>query len=165
MTPHVRPILRSVRAIAADVRMTHVPCKGMGPAITDLIAGHVDVLVASAPSILAQVKSGRIKGLGVTTAEASTIAPGLPALSGVGANDYVVELWWGVIAATGTPKPIVARLNVEINKILASDEMRAFLAREGAEPLTMTPEAFTSVLRDDIVRWKKVAKAADIRAE
>ena len=82
-----------------------------------------------------------------------------------GAKDYAVELWWGVVAAAGTPKPVVARLNAEINRILASDEMREFLAREGAEPLTMTPEAFASVLRDDIVRWKKVARTADIRAE
>ena len=150
---------------AAGIRMTHVPYKGMGPAITDLIAGHVDVLVASAPSMLAQVKAGKVKGLGVTTALPSAIAPGLPPLARAGARDYEVELWWGVVTAAETPKAIVAKLNAEINKALGSDEMKEFLAREGAEALTMTPEAFAAVLRADIERWKKVAKAAAIRPE
>ena len=150
---------------AAGLRMTHVPYKGMGPATTDLIAGHVDVLIASAPSMLAQVKGGKVRGLGVTTALPSRIAPGLPPLAWAGAKAFDVELWWGVLAPAGTPKEIVARLNAEINKALVSDEMKEFLLQEGAEGAPMTPEAFAAVLRDDIARWKKVAKAANIHAE
>ena len=150
---------------AAGIKMTHVPYKGMGPATTDLIGGHVDVLVASAPSILAQVKAGKVRGLGVTSALPSRIAPGLPPLAATGAKNFDVELWWGVLAPAGTPKEIVARLNSEINKALATDEMKEFLVQEGAEGAPMTPEAFAAVLRDDIARWKKVAKAASIHAE
>ena len=102
--------------------------------MTDLIAGHVDVLIASAPSMLQQVKSGKVRGLGVTTLKASPIAPGLPALAGAGAPGYEVELWWGVLTTAGTPKDVVAKLNAEINRSLAAEEMRGFLLNEGAEP-------------------------------
>jgi tripartite-type tricarboxylate transporter receptor subunit TctC len=150
---------------AAGIKMTHVPYKGMGPAVTDLIAGHVDVLIASAPSMLQQVKSGKVKGLGVTTLKPSPIAPGLPALAAAGAKGYDVELWWGVLTTAGAPKDVVAKLNAEINKALATDEMKAFLLNEGAEPAPMAPEAFAGVIRADIERWKKVAKDAGIQAE
>jgi tripartite-type tricarboxylate transporter receptor subunit TctC len=150
---------------AAGIRMTHVPYKGMGPATTDLMAGHVDVLIASAPSMLAQVKGGKVQGIGVTTLAPSPIAPGLPPLGPAGAPGYHVELWWGVLAPAGTPKEVVAKLNAEINRALATDEMKEFLAREGAEAAPTTPEAFAEVIRADIERWKKVAKAADIKAD
>jgi tripartite-type tricarboxylate transporter receptor subunit TctC len=150
---------------AAGIKMTHVPYKGMGPAVTDLIAGHVDVLIASAPSMLQQVKSGKVRGLGVTTLKASPIAPDLPPLAGAGARGYEAELWWGVLTTAGTPKDVVAKLNAEINKALASDEMKAFLLNEGAEPAPMSPEAFAGTIRADIERWKKVAKDAGIQAE
>jgi tripartite-type tricarboxylate transporter receptor subunit TctC len=76
-----------------------------------------------------------------------------------------VELWWGILAPAGTPKEVVAKLNAEINRALATDEMKDFLAREGAEASPMTPEAFAEVVRADIERWKRVAKAADIKAD
>jgi tripartite-type tricarboxylate transporter receptor subunit TctC len=150
---------------AAGIQMTHVPYKGMGPAVNDLIAGHVEVLVASAPSMLQQVKAGRVRGIGVTTLEASPIAPGLPPLAAAGAKGYDVELWWGVLTTAGTPADTVAKLNAEINKALAAAEMKEFLLREGAEPAPMTPEAFGEVIRRDIERWKNVARGANIQPE
>ena len=150
---------------AAGIRMTHVPYKGMGPAVTDLMAGHVEVLIASAPSMLQQVKAGKVKGIGVTTLEASPIAPGLPPLAAAGAKGYDVELWWGVLATAGTPAETIARLNAEINKALATGEMKEFLLREGAEPAPMTPEGFGGVIRRDIERWKGVARSANIQPE
>jgi tripartite-type tricarboxylate transporter receptor subunit TctC len=150
---------------AAGIQMTHVPYKGMGPAVNDLIAGHVEVLVASAPSMLQQVKAGRVRGIGVTTLEASPIAPGLPPLAAAGAKGYDVELWWGVLTTAGTPADTVAKLNAEINKALAAAEMKEFLLREGAEPAPMTPEAFGEVIRRDIERWKNVARSANIQPE
>ena len=150
---------------AAGIKMTHVPYKGMGPAVTDLIAGHVDVLIASAPSMLQQVKSGKVRGIGVTTLKPSPIAPGLPALAAAGAKGYDVELWWGVLTTAGAPKEVVVKLNAEINKALATDEMKGFLLNEGAEPAPLSPEAFGGVIRADIERWKKVAKDAGIQAE
>jgi tripartite-type tricarboxylate transporter receptor subunit TctC len=145
--------------------MTHVPYKGMGPAVGDLIAGHVQVLVASAPSMLAQVKGGKVKGIGVTTIKESPVAPGLPPLARAGAKNYDVELWWGVLAPAGTPRDVVAKLNAEINKALATDEVKAFLLREGAEPAPMTAEAFTALVASDIERWRKVAQSANIKAD
>jgi tripartite-type tricarboxylate transporter receptor subunit TctC len=150
---------------AAGIQMTHVPYKGMGPAVNDLIAGHVEVLVASAPSMLQQVKAGRVRGIGVTTLEASPIAPGLPPLAAAGAKGYDVELWWGVLTTAGTPADTVAKLNAEINKALAAAEMKEFLLREGAGPAPMTPEAFGEVIRRDIERWKNVARSANIQPE
>ena len=150
---------------AAGIKMTHVPYKGMGPAVGDLIAGHVQVLVASAPSMLAQVKGGKVKGIGVTTANESPIAPGLPTFAAAGAKGYDVELWWGVLAPAGTPKDIVAKLNAEINKALASTEVKEFLMREGAEPAPMTPEAFSALVASDIERWRRVAQSAGIKAD
>jgi tripartite-type tricarboxylate transporter receptor subunit TctC len=150
---------------AAGIKMTHVPYKGMGPATSDLMAGHVDVLIASAPSMLAQVKGGKVKGIGVTTEKASAIAPDLPPLAPAGAPGYNVELWWGILAPAGTPKDVVAKLNGEINKALATSEMKDFLAREGAEAAPTTPEAFADLIRSDIERWKQVAAAANIKVD
>ena len=152
-------------AQSAGIKLTHVPYKGMGPAVSDLIAGHVQVLIASAPSMLAQVKGGKVKGVGVTTFVPSPIAPGLPALATTGAKGYEVELWWGVLAPAATPKDIVAKLNAEINKALATPEVKEFLLREGAEAAPMPPEAFTALIASDIERWRKVAQTAGIKPE
>jgi tripartite-type tricarboxylate transporter receptor subunit TctC len=150
---------------AAGLKLTHVPYKGMGPATADLIGGHVQVLVASVPSVYQHVKAGKVKGIGVTTAKPSPVAPGLPPLADHGAPGYDVELWWGVLAPAGTPKDVVAKLNAEINRALATDEMKDFLIREGAVPSPMTPEAFDQLLHDDIERWRKVGARSHIRME
>jgi tripartite-type tricarboxylate transporter receptor subunit TctC len=92
------------------------------------------VLVASAPSILAQVKGGRVRALAVTTATRSAVAPDLPSLEQSGYKGSASELWWGVLAPAGTPQPVVDRLNTEINKIVLSAEMKEFFLKEGAEP-------------------------------
>ena len=150
---------------AAGLKLMHVPYKGMGPATADLIGGHVQVLVASVPSVYQHVKAGKVKGIGVTTTKASPVAPGLQPLADFGAKGYDVELWWGVLAPVATPKDVIAKLNAEINKALATDEMREFLVREGAEPAPMTPDAFGQLLNADIDRWAKVGKAAAIKVE
>ena len=113
-------------ASAAGIKMTHVPYKGMGPATTDLLAGQIQVLVASAPSILGPVKGGRVRALAVTSAERSPVAPELPSLEQSGYKGSATEWWWGVLAPAGTPQPVVDRLNGEINKIILSPEMKEF---------------------------------------
>ena len=150
---------------AAGIDIAHVPYKGMGPATNDLIGGHVDVLVASVPSLMQQVLSGKVKGIGVTSLKPSPIAPGLPALAENGAAGYSAELWWGVLAPRGLSAPVLDRLNREINKVLAAAEMKEFLLREGAEPAPLSSAAFGALIRNDIERWKKVAKEAGIQAE
>ena len=150
---------------AAGLKLTHVPYKGMGPATADLIGGHVQVLIASVPSVYQHVKAGKVKGIGVTTAKASPVVPGLPPLADFGAKGYDVELWWGVLAPAGTPKDVIAKLNGEINKALSTEEMREFLIREGAVPSPMTPEAFDKLLHEDIERWRKVGAKSSINME
>jgi tripartite-type tricarboxylate transporter receptor subunit TctC len=150
---------------AADVKLVHVPYKGMGPATNDLLGGQIEVLVASAPSILGQVKNGRVRALAVTTAKRSPVAPELPSLEEAGYKGSASELWWGVLAPAGTPQPVVDRLNAEINKIILSAEMKDFFLKEGAEPAPMKAAEFESFIAAEIERWKKVAKAADIKPE
>jgi tripartite-type tricarboxylate transporter receptor subunit TctC len=150
---------------AAGIRMTHVPYKGMGPATTDLLGGQIQVLVASAPSILGQVKGGRVRALAVTSANRSPVAPDLPSLEQSGYKGSATELWWGVLAPAGTPQPVVDRLNTEINKIILSAEMKEFFLKEGAEPAAMKPAEFETFIAGEIERWKQVAKAADIKPE
>jgi tripartite-type tricarboxylate transporter receptor subunit TctC len=150
---------------AAGIKITHVPYKGMGPATTDLLGGQIQVLVASAPSILAQVKGGRVRALAVTSATRSPVAPELPSLEQSGYKGSATELWWGVLAPAGTPQPVVDRLNGEINKIILSPEMKDFFLKEGAEPAAMKPAEFEAFIAAEIERWKQVAKSADIHAE
>jgi tripartite-type tricarboxylate transporter receptor subunit TctC len=150
---------------AAHINMTHVPYKGMSAAVTDVIGGHVDVLIASAPSIYQQVKAGKVRGIGVTSKGPSSVVPDLPPLSGMGVPDYSFELWWGVLAPPKTPPEIVNAINAEMNKILTTPEMREVFLREGAEPAPMQPAQFARTIRDEIEGWKKVAKEANIRPE
>ena len=150
---------------AADIKMTHVPYKGMGPAVTDILGGHVDVLIASAPSIYQHVKTGKLRGIGVTSKGPSAVVPDLQPIASMGVPSYSFELWWGVLAPPGVPAEIVAQVNADMNRILATPEMKEVFLREGAEAATMTPAQFQKTIRDEIEGWKKVAKASNIKAE
>jgi len=150
---------------AAHIQMTHVPYKGMNPAVTDIIGGHVDVLIASAPSIYQQVKAGKIRGIGVTSKGPSTVVPDMAPIASMGVPNYSFELWWGVLAPHGTPPEIVEKVNADMNKILTTPEMKEVFLREGAEPAVMTPAQFSKTIRDEIEGWKQVAKRANIKAE
>jgi tripartite-type tricarboxylate transporter receptor subunit TctC len=150
---------------AAHIRMTHVPYKGMNPAVTDIIGGHVDVLIASAPSIYQHVKAGKIRGIGVTSMGPSAVVPDLQPIASMGLPSYSFELWWGVLAPPGTPGEIVEKVNADMNRILATPEMKEVFLREGAEPATMTPAQFAKTIKEEIEGWKRVAKRADIKPE
>jgi tripartite-type tricarboxylate transporter receptor subunit TctC len=150
---------------AAKIRLTHIPYKGMAPAVTDVIAGNVDVLVASAPSIYPQVKAGKVKALGVTSAEASAVVPGLRPVAQMGAPGYSFELWWGILAPKGTPPDVVVQVNIDVNRIIQTPEVKAMFQREGAEPAPMSAAAFAGTIKREIEGWKRVAKAANIQPE
>jgi len=150
---------------AAHIQMTHVPYKGMSPAVTDIIGGHVDVLIASAPSIYQHVKAGKIRGIGVTSQGPSTVVPDLAPIASMGVPNYSFELWWGVLAPHGTPAEIVEKVNADMNRILATPEMKEVFLREGAEPAVMTPAQFAKTIREEIEGWKRVAKRANIKPE
>jgi tripartite-type tricarboxylate transporter receptor subunit TctC len=150
---------------AAQIKMTHVPYKGMGPAVADIIGGHVDVLIASAPSIYQHVKGGKLRGIGVTSKGPSSVVPDLQPVASMGVPGYSFELWWGVLAPPKVPAELVAQINADMNRILTTPEMREVFLREGAEPATTTPAQFAKTIRDEIEGWKKVAKDADIKPE
>ena len=150
---------------AAGVQMTHVPYKGMPPAVTDVIGGHTDVLFASAPSVYQHVKAGKVRGLGVTSEGASAVVPDLPSIQQAGVKGYAFELWWGILAPPKTPPEIVNAINAEVNRIVATPEIREVFLREGAEPATMSAPQFANTIRTEIEGWTKVAKDANIKAE
>jgi tripartite-type tricarboxylate transporter receptor subunit TctC len=150
---------------AANIRMTHVPYKGMPPAITDLLGGHVDVLIASGPSVYQHVKAGRVRAIGVTSAGPSEVVPDLRPISEMGLPGYHFELWWGILAPPGLPAELLERINADVNRLLATSEMKEVFLREGAEPAPMSPPQFARTIRDEIEGWKKVAKEANIKAE
>jgi tripartite-type tricarboxylate transporter receptor subunit TctC len=142
----------------------HIPYRGMGPAVTDLIGGQTQILLASGPSLLPQVRNGRIRAIGITSLKPSVIAPELTPMATV-IPGYEFELWWGIFAPPGTPGEIVATLNQEINKILNQPETKAAFIREGAEAYPLTPAQFSTRMNSDIARWKKIAKQQGITAE
>ncbi len=140
------------------ITMVHVPYKGLGAAITEMVAGQVQVLLASPPSVFPQVRAGRLRALAVSTEKRSAIVPELSTIAESGVPGYAAEQWWGLFAPAGTPQAIIAHLNSEIRRILATDEMKQRLANEGAEPAPMSADDFSAFVRNEIAKWTKVVK-------
>jgi tripartite-type tricarboxylate transporter receptor subunit TctC len=152
-------------AAAAGIQMTHVPYKGISMATAALVAGEIEVVIASAAALMSNVKAGRLRALGVTSPEPSPLIPGLPAIGQSGAPGYSYELWWGIFAPAGMAPERLAYINAAINKILASPEMKKFIADEGAEPWPLTPQQLDGLLVREIERYKKAAKIAGIEPQ
>ncbi len=149
---------------AAKIDILHVPHKGMGPALTDLIAGQVQAVIVGLPSVEMHLKSGRLRVIGVSTAKRSPFAPELPPIADA-VPGYDVSLWWGIFAAAKTPRAVMDRLNAEIHKALASADVKKRFADFGAEPSPMTPDAFSAHVRGEIAKWRKVVIDNHIKAE
>jgi len=150
-----------LKAQAGNMFITHIPYRGMGPAVNDLISGQVQVLMASGPSLLPMVKAGRVRAVGITSLQPSAIAPELPTLASA-VPGYEYSLWWGLLAPAGTPAPIVNKLNATVNQVLAKPAIKAQFLREGAEVKALSPEQFSKVVASDIQRWKALAKQQNI---
>jgi tripartite-type tricarboxylate transporter receptor subunit TctC len=152
----------------AGIKMIHVPYKGTGPAITDTIAGQTQLLWGSVAATLPQVRNGRLKGIAVTTAKRIEALPDTPTVmeSGVPSlKGYDVILWHGVIGPKNMPRPIVDRLNAELNKILQNKDMQDRLQGDGVSAAGGTPEQFGNTLKRDIETWRKVVQKAGVKAE
>lgn len=150
---------------ASDISMTQIPYKGISPAIIDMIGGHIQVVVASAASMLPHIENGKARALAVTTAERSPIVPNVPSLEQAGYKGSASELWWGILAPAGTPDTVVERLNTELTTIVTSPEMKEFFLKAGAEPAPMTPDEFEGFIGAEISRWKEIAATAGIQVE
>ena len=149
---------------SAKVDMVHVPYKGIAPAVTATVAGEVPVLFASTPSSATMVKANRLRALAVTTAKRSSFMPELPTIAEAGVPGYDVATWWGVLAPGKTPAAIVNRLNDELRKIVATDDAKARIVADGAEPvLDMSAEQFNALLRNDIAKWRRIVKERNIQ--
>jgi tripartite-type tricarboxylate transporter receptor subunit TctC len=144
--------------------MNHIPYKGTGPLITDLIAGQVSVTIASAVPLAPQVKSGKLRGLAVTSPKRSPSFPDLPAIAEA-VPGYEVVNWFGILAPAGTPRAVVARLNKDFNDALAAPTLRQMLSAQGADAVGGTPEEFGGIIRADYLKWAKVVKESGAKID
>ena len=149
----------------AGIKMVHVPYKGLGPALTDLIAGQVQLLFGSITATLPQTKNGRLRALAVTTPKRTTAAPEIPTVAESGLKDYAVTQWHGLIAPKGLPKPILERINGDLNKIVQSKEMQERLAGDGVTAAGGTPEQFAALIKNEIGVWQNVVRKAGVKSE
>jgi tripartite-type tricarboxylate transporter receptor subunit TctC len=145
----------------AKVDLLHVPYKGAGPAMIDVMAGHVAMMFGSAG--LAEAKAGKVRVLAVTSAKRSAIAPGLPTIAESGVAGYEATIWFGLLAPAGTPAPLVSRLSQEIGNALARPAVREQFSTMDITP--STPEEFAALIRREIPKWRKVIQGAKIEIE
>jgi len=152
-------------AIETGIKLTHIPYKGTGPAITDLLGGHIPLSFSPIPAVHESAKSGLLRLLAVTSAKRSSLVPDTPTIAESGVPGFEAVLRYGLVAPAGTPRPIVDRLNKALRAALESAEVRNRLAVEGAEPLPSSPEDYAADLDHEESQWSKVIKASGAKAE
>ena len=161
-TPHLcSELFRTM----AEVDMVHVPYKGGALAMVDLLSGQVPMICTGLTALAQHVKSGRLRALGVAALKRSALMPDLPTISEQGLTGFEVNSWTGVMAPAKTPQAIIRRLHAEIARIMESEDMKRFLAAQGAEPALLGPEAFAAYLKNDTARWAKVVRAAKLAVD
>jgi len=147
----------------AATKMTHVPYKGTGPALNDLLGGQIQLIFGSAPSTIPLVRGNRLRAIAVTTSKRSTAVPDIPTVAEAGVPGYEVVLWYGVLGPKGLPKNIVARWNAEIRKATKLPDMKARLTSEGFDIADSPPELFQTIVKRDVAKWTKVVKEANVK--
>ena len=152
-------------ASMAKVKMNHVAYKGTTPGLTDLLAGQVALMAGNMPQLITQVRAGRLRALGVTTAQRTAAAPDIPTIAEGGLPGFDSVQWYGLFAPAHTPREIVERLNKETVAMLQTGQVRERLAADGAEIVGSTPEAFAAFYQAELAKWAKVVKAAGIPLE
>jgi tripartite-type tricarboxylate transporter receptor subunit TctC len=152
-------------AISTGTKLVHIPYKGVGAGLTDMLSGRVQMSFLSAGSVYAQVRTGKLKAIAIASSARAQMAPDLPTMIESGVPGFLVTQWHGVLAPRGTPQPIVERVQREILKAVQRPDVRARLALDGTEGIGSTPEAFGRFLRSEREQWTKVAAQANIRAD
>lgn len=147
------------------VDIVHIPFKGGGPAMMDVIAGNTQIAIGSLIQMLPQIKAGKLKALGVGSAHRIAALPDLPTISEAGVPGYEVTNWWGIVVPAGTPRQIIDRLYKELTAVVGSSDTKKRFETEGAEPLTMSPDETGRFIAAETVKWARVVKEAGIRAE
>ena len=147
------------------VDIVHVPYKGSAPAVTDLIGGQVDLMFDNVPNVVQQVKAGKLRALAVSSKQRSPFIKELPTIAESGIPGFDVTVWFGVVASAGTPAPVVARLNAEINRALKLSDVVQLFHAQGVEPTGGSAEEFAAFLRVQAAKWAKVVKDSGAKAE
>jgi tripartite-type tricarboxylate transporter receptor subunit TctC len=150
---------------SAKIKMQHVPYKGTGPALTELLSGQVQIMFNSAVSMLPQVRAGRLRAIAMTGARRSPAMPELPTVAESGVPGYEATSWYGILAPAATPRAIIDKLYREIAKIVQMPDVRERLIADGAEPAGTSPAEFTAHIKRELARWAKVIQDANIRVE
>ena len=145
--------------------IVHVPHKASGEMRTAVIGGHVQMAFDAVTTMTSNVKAGQVRALGTSAAKRSSVLPEVPTIAEAGVPGYESTIWLGVMAPAGTPKPIVDKLNAEINKVINNAEVKAAWDKQGAVPLPMSPAQFDAYLRKDIEKWAKVVQAANLKPQ
>lgn len=150
---------------AAGIDTQHVPYKGAAQALTDVISGNVDLYMASVPTLIGQIRNGKLRALAVTSARRVDDLPSVATINESGFKGFDAVTWFGLLAPAGTPRDVVARLNAEFNKALQNPELRRRLGDEGADAVGGTPEQFAALIRDEIPRWGRVVRESGARVD
>ena len=152
-------------ATMADIKLTHIPYKGSGPALSDLLGNHVALYFSSLPPALGIIQSGQLRALAVTGPKRSAVLPDLPTVAEAALPGFEAVLHYGIVAPAGTPRPIVDKLNAALREAVASDDVRKRLDAEGAEPLITTPEEYAADIDREETKWSAVVRKAGAKAE
>lgn len=160
--PHLAIELFKMRS-GTDI--THVPYRGGGPAVVDLVGGRIDVLFASLPEVQPHVQSGKLKVIGVTSPQRWPVMPDLPTVNEKGLSGYEALSWFGVMAPAGVPQDLVARISADIVAVLKADDVRSRLTDQGMDVVGSTPEAFGAFLDREHARWSEVVKTVNVKIE
>jgi tripartite-type tricarboxylate transporter receptor subunit TctC len=149
--------------LQAGVKITHVPYKGGGPAMVDLLAGNIHLIFATAASSIAHIKAGRARPLAVTTAKRSALVPELPTVAEAGVPGFEANNWNGFFVPAKTPRPVVAKLNKELGAALLLPDIKEFLFKQGLDAAPGTPEQFAKYMKSESAKWTKVIRAAGVK--
>jgi tripartite-type tricarboxylate transporter receptor subunit TctC len=149
----------------AKIDMLHVPYKGAGPSLADLLAGQVHLIFASSPSVMPHVRNGRLRALGVTTAKRVRATPDVPTIAEAGLPGFELTGWYGLLAPAGTPSPVVNRLNVDLVKTLNVADVQEKLVDQGLEVATSTPREFADFLKAEIAKYARVVREAGVKVD
>lgn len=149
----------------SGVYLVHIPYRGSSGARTDVIGGQVDLMFDAVTTMAEHVKSGKVKALATTGLQRSSVLPDVPTVHQAGVPNYEATIWLGLLAPKGTPRAIVDKLNEAVSKIASQPDVRQQWGRQGATPMVMTPAAFDKYIQDDIAKWARVIKSANIKAE
>ena len=147
------------------VNIVHIPYKGSGPALADLIGGQVDVMFDNLSSSIGHIRGGKLRALAITSATRYPELPDLPTMQEAGVAGYEATAWFGIVAPKGTPRDIIMRINSEVNKALAQADVKEKLAQQGALARSWTPEQFGDFIHNEIVKWGTVVKASGAKVE